>query len=684
MAMRFPLGTGLYGMDQPDPNMLPLNMMGLFGQQPRQAQPAMQPMQLKKPKMPLGSGMYDPEPQGGKFALGSGLFGQEPFPVQTAPNQQQQPAQQPAPGGNGQTPTWDQKFGQVLSNPALQFGLSLLGSSNSSNPWGGALNNTLAAQMQAAQAKRLEAQAGYEKQRIGIDERGLDIQERKIQQDAENAAVGRALQERGLEYDAENNRLMREMQGRKIGLDEQQLAAQLPLYEAQAGLYGAQAGKAASDAAMEQQQLQMARQQMERQNKFFDQASGMLGGGLFNGEQPNTPAAAAPQGASGRYGTPQWILDGIMRTESGGNPTARGPVLPNGDRAMGAFQFIPSTVRMLEQKGLKFNPDDPAQARDAADFYLQDLLKQHGGDWNKALAAYGGHVKADPTPYINKVTRGQPLPGAQATQNPGPSRNQGLRVAQLGAMGAMAGVKGADNLVEVGKMMEPKSVQPDSYQQTPDGQLTYIPSPTKDREFGLQEQKMAIESKKSAGEAQAADAKRAEGQANALAEYRTITGNLDRMSQTVDELVKHPGLPANSGYTGVAKLYNLTPSGRDANSLLEELKSKVVVDTLGSLKASSANGSSGFGALSDSEGKLLQNYIGAFDRAHTFEQKVKALNKIKDFALNSKQNYTERFNSLYGNKDSPNVSQSLGATPQQAAPPQAAGKGGGIKFLGFE
>lgn len=98
-------------------------------------------------------------------------------------------------------------------------------------------------------------------------------------------------------------------------------------------------------------------------------------------------------------GIPAHVLYGLMMTESGGRPR-QGPATDNfgkplKSRADGYFQFLPATAK---EQGVKVG-DFESEARGAAR-YLNQLGK---GDLNVALAKYGGHVKADPTPYIGKV-----------------------------------------------------------------------------------------------------------------------------------------------------------------------------------------------------------------------------------------------------------------------------------------
>lgn len=79
-----------------------------------------------------------------------------------------------------------------------------------------------------------------------------------------------------------------------------------------------------------------------------------------------------------QYGLPPGLLASVMQQESSGRPDA---VSPKGAR--GLFQFMPDTA-----KGYGINPDDPEQAAEGAARMYADLLKQHGGDLDKALAGY--------------------------------------------------------------------------------------------------------------------------------------------------------------------------------------------------------------------------------------------------------------------------------------------------------
>ncbi|NIG77842.1 lytic transglycosylase domain-containing protein [Klebsiella sp. Ap-873] len=80
------------------------------------------------------------------------------------------------------------------------------------------------------------------------------------------------------------------------------------------------------------------------------------------------------------------LLNGIMMTESGGNPFAYNAK----SGAAGAYQFLPGTARDV---GLRVDSQvderlDPEKARAAASIYMSQLLKRYDGNVDNALRAY--------------------------------------------------------------------------------------------------------------------------------------------------------------------------------------------------------------------------------------------------------------------------------------------------------
>jgi hypothetical protein len=114
------------------------------------------------------------------------------------------------------------------------------------------------------------------------------------------------------------------------------------------------------------------------------------------------------------------LLDRLKKVESGKDPFA----VNKETKAMGPYQFLPETVQMLHKQGIKFNPFDENESREAARTYLTQLTKRHGGNVDLALKDYGGFVTKDPTNYIQKVTGGTSTAPAQSSAPSSPSTTE--------------------------------------------------------------------------------------------------------------------------------------------------------------------------------------------------------------------------------------------------------------------
>lgn len=386
--------------------------------------------------MPLGSGLFGVGmPPAGSLQDntgwvsaegGQGYAGGEPMDVR-----EQQT------GGTGGVEGFGNKFVELLGNPMFQMGVNLLGASRDTNPWGTALHNTLATQGMFAKQKH--------------DAKKLDLDERKAQQEFElgtqNAATGRTNAETGI---------------KRLGIDERQLDAQIPYWEAQVRQRDA-------DAALERQKIDMAKRQMGMEEGLYSAIMNRGGGQVpqMPQQMPQQAPMQAPAGAGagaggvGKYGTPAWLLDNLAQVESSGNPKAVNPQ----SGAMGMYQFMPGTVQMLAKKGMQFDPMDGAASRDAADFYMQDLLKASGGDYKAALKSYGGFVTKDPTEYQNKVLKGAPQGVPQgAPQQQGNAAGIAAPDTQLGVLASMVKPQVGQALMKEAEMAQERALKARQFQ----------------------------------------------------------------------------------------------------------------------------------------------------------------------------------------------------------------------------
>ena len=112
-----------------------------------------------------------------------------------------------------------------------------------------------------------------------------------------------------------------------------------------------------------------------------------------------TPPESTKFDTKKSYGTPTKLLENVIQTESSGNPLAVNPT----SGAMGVGQFMPETVAMLHKQGVEFNPFNAEESRAAMDYYISQLHKENGGNYVKAMKAYGGFKTKDPEKYLDKV-----------------------------------------------------------------------------------------------------------------------------------------------------------------------------------------------------------------------------------------------------------------------------------------
>lgn len=131
---------------------------------------------------------------------------------------------------------------------------------------------------------------------------------------------------------------------------------------------------------------------------------------------------------------------------------------------------------------------------------------------------------------------------------------------------------------------------------------------------------------------QVADDKRnkvAAAQADTIATY-------DDSIKRIDDLLKSPEVGTLGTYMGDAQALIPHTGARNARAALDTIRNRVLLDTISKLKALSATGASGFGALSNQEGEILKNSIASLDKAQTHDAIVAALKDIQRVMRESK------------------------------------------------
>lgn len=150
--------------------------------------------------------------------------------------------------------------------------------------------------------------------------------------------------------------------------------------------------------------------------------------------------------------------------------------------------------------------------------------------------------------------------------------------------------------------------------------------------------------------------------------------SFDQLIDTANQLINHPGLPGITGIRG--KVPDIPGSdAANARGLLEKLKAETGLGVLQEMKNNSKSGSSGLGAVSDAEGKRLENKLAALDTKQSLEQfKSELQHGIIGYAQGAKARLRDAYNLKHKNGEPTGVSTQ--ATPAQPDYPTATGPGG--------
>lgn len=129
---------------------------------------------------------------------------------------------------------------------------------------------------------------------------------------------------------------------------------------------------------------------------------------------------------------------------------------------------------------------------------------------------------------------------------------------------------------------------------------------------------------------------------------RSATSAIDNLLGVAKQVLDSPGLEGNYGLRGV--IPNM-PGGEaaDAKALIQRLKDVAGFSALNDLKAAGKNGSSGLGAVTEFEHKILQNQLANLDKAQSAAQVRTEIANLVKVTEASKQRLSNHYRSVYGN-----------------------------------
>lgn len=151
----------------------------------------------------------------------------------------------------------------------------------------------------------------------------------------------------------------------------------------------------------------------------------------------------------------------------------------------------------------------------------------------------------------------------------------------------------------------------------------------------------------------------------AQAAQQDALSNIDDNINQIDELLNAPGFDNIGTFTG--DTFGRIPhtDTADARAKLETVGNQSLLTTLSSLKSLSATGASGFGALSDSEGRILRNAAANLNESQSNAALRKSLQDYKSKLLRTRQRLASLQvslpeDSVAGNKPIPQQSSAQG------------------------
>lgn len=415
---------------------------------------------------------------------------------------------------------------------------------------------------------------------------------------------------------------------RKWMADQEYRKAQVKQMEEHSRLYGGQVEQQGVKNRIEMQRLEIARRALREMGIDMGDPQQMPGAQgqpqqpQMQQPMPGGPAMPAPirtpqlpqqnpiPSSVGRHGTPTYILQNLVGIESGGNPHAIGPLLPNGERAIGLGQFVPSTIKMLKDEGYTFNPLKADESLDAMDYYLQKLYKQHG-TWEGALAAYGGFKTKDPTDYIKRALKGSPENQAAQSLDLKAQAAASKRAQQLAGV-VRFGMGDDMGITDAAKALAPDYELPKLLDQQERTRIQGQEAATKAAAEGRQQEKAGRE--------------RAEDVAKDWQSINLNMANLNLLTQKTMELQNSPGGKRIFGS------YSYFPNWRggeasDAQALHKSITSQMAKEALTALREASKTGGA-LGNVSDADIELLRTAIVSLEEAQSWKSAQNAITTV--------------------------------------------------------
>lgn len=386
---------------------------------------------------------------------------------------------------------------------------------------------------------------------------------------------------------------------------------------------------------------------------------------------------------------------------------AVGPATHTGDRAYGKYQVMGANVPAWTQEilGKKMTPQEflanPQAQEDVFKTKYGQYLKETGSPQDAASMWFTGKPLAqganrrarnpDGTPlgitgqqYVDKFTAALPSQGGQPSPVPAPAAVMpaSAPVAPTRAPQAAAGTLTEEQIVQEGwRRLGPRAplVLSGIKSQNPEVKATASAmlratvqavraeqpkpvTPMDQLEMANKQatlEKTRADTAKVQSESREGDLKASGAKIEDTYKLQDAISGIDRSFKLTNDLINHPGLGGIAGRpfggevgfrgTGV-NLADITPGTAQADAFNKHktLVSNVALRTMEQLKATSAQGATGFGALSEKELQVLQDAAGNLRLSSSEDELTDSYREFQKQLLGVRERMVDRYHSKYG------------------------------------
>ncbi|MGB4499629.1 MAG: lytic transglycosylase domain-containing protein [Methylococcaceae bacterium] len=318
------------------------------------------------------------------------------------------------------------------------------------------------------------------------------------------------------------------------------------------------------------------------------------------------------------------LLNGLIKTESSGNPNA---VSPKG--AIGLTQIMPETARNPGYGVKPLQNNSPEENMRFGRDYLAALIQANGGDTQKALSAYNqgqGNLNKNGITnqgYVNSVLKNS----GQEINLQNPITKPAVAGAAMAVQGGVPPMQAIDKTLDIAR----ENVK--DLEKVQDAAVPIYKGQTAQQKHDLETEAKRIQAENQSGiELKQKQAERVQEKADALPD---TMADFDNLEKTVSEIEQHPGLSRGVGLIGKFARGFDGFAPHDFAVKAKQFGDQSFLAQIPKMK--------GFGQLTEAEGARLVSSLSTLgDPTQSEEQYRKEINSVRNWISTARERATKR------------------------------------------